>query len=249
MEEEAMAEAEAAGKNGEKSVVTQFMDFMFPTAALEQAAVLFFATFLNFYSAFKGEWDEIDLPEEGSLIGRYCTKIGEFFPVFLSGEAWIYFAELLLLYLLMISSKQFPLFWKPMGKEQISALVLIGVSALAILVINLGFFYKQGKKAYKYICEIKDKLPIWYAQAEQTYETWKMNITWTCNACRIVCLPDSISGASKVEREDLYRELSASFKNTVGSVIPLDEIERKRNEYCCFFCISKNVDRDGWCPC
>merc|ERR1719281_1276716 len=111
----------------------------------------------------------------------------------------------------MISAKQFPLFWKPLGKEEISALVLIGFSAIGIFILNTGFFIQQGKKAYKYICEIKDKIPIWYAQAEQTYETWKMNITWTCNAIRIVCIPESWSGAA-----------------TVGSVIPLDEIERKR---------------------
>jgi hypothetical protein len=243
-------EAEAAAEGAEKGVISQFMSYMFPTAALEQAGVLFAATFLNFYSAFKSSWEEVELSEDDSLPAKCCSNFGILLSVLMSGEVWIFFSELSLLWVLMISAKQFPLFWKPLGKEEISALVLIGFSAIGIFILNTGFFIQQGKKAYKYICEIKDKIPIWYAQAEQTYETWKMNITWTCNACRIICIPESSSyGASKVEREDLYREISASFKSTVGSVIPIDDIERKRNEYCCFFCINKHVDRDGWCPC
>ena len=47
--------------------------------------------------------------------------------------------------------------------------VLIGFSAIGIFILNTGFFIQQGKKAYKYICEIKDKIPIWYAQVCRSF--------------------------------------------------------------------------------
>ena len=47
MEDEAVKEAKAEAAGAEKEGFAAFMSYMFPTAALEQAGVLFFATFLR----------------------------------------------------------------------------------------------------------------------------------------------------------------------------------------------------------
>merc|ERR1712137_438912 len=117
-----------------------------------------------------------------------------------------------------------------MTKEDYSSLLLIGLSALAIIVINLSFFIKMGKKAYKKVFEFYERFQEYKDEAWQWYETIKLKVLFCYDFSR-ACFC-----GTKQDKKDKADQIRAMIRAYLGEYLPLDKMQELRENYCCNAC-------------
>jgi hypothetical protein len=172
------------------------------------------AQVLNFCVATKGVMDDA----EGD---RW-----KFWEKWLSGECLIYFGEILLLVVFMMATPEFPYSYKPLWKEDISAITMIFLSAMTILVLNSLWFYGMFWKAIDKIKEIKTTAAAYREKAIQNWEYAKSVYTVCKERFHIM------TGNDAKKKREVREEVYAGFKQQLHEACPwIETVQRLREQY------------------